>query len=151
MDIVDIGTNILKTILEFLKTPGQISVENKNNQTRFNISLPEAGLLIGKDGENLKALQHLFPLMVMHAVGRDTVMGNLMVDVNNYQQEKESYLEALAKNTAERVIETQRPEELNPMSSFERRIIHMVIESISGVKSESLGEGENRRVVIRPE
>lgn len=150
MDIADIGQNILKTILDFLKIPGEISVEAKNNQTKFNITLAEAGLLIGKDGENLRALQYLFPLMVMHQVGYHMAVGSLMVDVNNYHQEKENYLEALAKNTAERVIKTQRPEELDPMSSLERRIIHVVIEGINGVKSESLGEGENRRVVIKP-
>ena len=150
MEIADLGKEILQKVLGFLETPGTIDVESKNGCTRFNIVVEDAGFLIGRDGENLKALQHIFNLLVSKKTEYSLSSGGVIVDVNSYYKEKESYLEALAKNTAQRVLETKKEEELSPMSPMERRIIHLTVENIGGVKSESVGEGENRRVVIKP-
>lgn len=150
MEIENLGREILENILGFLNIPATIEIDKKEARTRFNIKVEEAGFLIGKDGENLRALQYIFSLLISKKTGQFLRSGEALVDVNNYFLEKESYLEALAKNTAQRVLETKKAEELSPMTPWERKIVHLALENIAGVASESVGEGEERRVVVKP-
>lgn len=150
MDIENFGQEILQSILGFLDIPATVETDKKGTRTRFNIRVEEAGFLIGKDGENLRALQYIFSLLISKKTGQFLRSETALVDVNNYFLEKENYLEALAKNTAQRVLETRKAEELIPMTPWERKIIHLALESMPGVASESSGEGEDRRVIIRP-
>ena len=150
MDIITAGREILGSILNFLDTPAVIEDDKKGERIRFNIKVDEAGFLIGKDGENLKALQYLFLLLISKKTSQFLRSDAVIPDLNSYLLEKESYLEALAKNTAQRVLETKKSEELSPMTPWERKIVHLALEGISGIISESSGEGEERRVVIKP-
>ncbi|MEG3074255.1 MAG: RNA-binding cell elongation regulator Jag/EloR [Ruthenibacterium sp.] len=104
-----------------------------------------AGNLIGHRGEVMEALSYLTSL-VANRTGGDYVKVGL--DINNYRSKRESNLIALAKRIGTKVAQTGRSHTLEPMNPYERRIIHSAIGELEGVKSESTGDGANRRVVI---
>ncbi|MEK7209594.1 MAG: R3H domain-containing nucleic acid-binding protein [Patescibacteria group bacterium] len=151
MDTDKIAQNLVRRAMDFLSPDADInSFEIDGDHIRINATVKEAGFIIGRDGENLRALQYILGLMVSKKTEGALTPFNFVFDINDYNKEKEEYLTALAKNTAHTVLETKKTIGLEPMSSFERRIIHLVVEKIEGVASESVGEGEERRVVIKP-
>ena len=151
MDKKQIEIELASELLKFMGASPKLDAEEEDGRIRVTASVDEAGFLIGKDGENLRALQHVFQLMFIKKTMEPLISGGLILDVNNYYKEKENYLQALAKNTAQKVLETKKPAVLDPMPAYERRIIHLTIEGIEGVSSESSGEGTERRIVIKPE
>lgn len=128
---------------------GQVAVSQEETQGGFlvNITSQEAGYLIGRNGDNLKALQQLVRLSAVKKIEEPV---RLTVDVNNYQQEALAALEESAKNLARQVAEQKMTRYLPPMNAYERRAVHTALAGITGVKTESEGEGESRRIVIRP-
>lgn len=113
----------------------------------FNITTKDSDLLIGQHGANLIALQH-----ILRAMARKKTEERLRfsVDVNNYRSEKEDSLGGLALAMAEKASEQKRPVVLRPMSAYERRIIHIALAENDQVQTESIGEGEDRKIVIKP-
>lgn len=150
MEKTQLALEIAKELLAFLGADPKFDLEESDGRVRVSATVGEAGFLIGKEGENLRALQHIFQLMFIKKTKEPLRPGDLVLDINNYFKEKENYLQALAKNSASRVLETKKPVVLDPMPAFERRIIHLIVEGVEGVASESSGEGEERRVVIKP-
>jgi spoIIIJ-associated protein len=107
----------------------------------------DMGLLIGRHGQTLEALQEL----TRSAVGQRTGMrARVVVDVEDYKRRARSRLEARARDIAERVVRTGREEELEPMNAYERKVVHDAVASVSGAESASRGEDPDRRVVISP-
>ncbi len=106
------------------------------------------GVIIGRRGETLDALQYLASLV---ANERGSGYYRIVIDIGNYREKRESTLEALAKRTAAQVLRNDRSRSLEPMNPYERRIIHTTVQGIEGVTSTSIGDGSNRRVVISPE
>lgn len=106
------------------------------------------GVIIGRRGETLDALQYLASLV---ANEKGSGYYRVVIDIGNYREKREGTLEALAKRTAGQVLRTGRSRSLEPMNPYERRIIHTAIQNIEGVTSISIGEGSGRRVVISPE
>jgi spoIIIJ-associated protein len=142
---------IKKVIEEFLDKmglSGDVSADEQDSDfLRFNIVSPEAGFLIGSAGDNLAALQQLVRLVV----GKDQVSPvRFFIDVNGYQRMKLSSLIEQAKQLAAEVAEHQDSRWLAPMNAYERRAVHLALAELSGVKTESEGEGPQRRIVIRP-
>ncbi|MDP3764725.1 MAG: R3H domain-containing nucleic acid-binding protein [bacterium] len=150
MENAEIIRETILKIFSFLNIEPELTIENNNGRIRANVSITEAGFLIGRDGENLKSFQYIISLLVAKKTGDFSIFSSFVFDINNYQKEKEDYLVALAKNSAHKVLETGQAVELGIMSAMERKIIHLTVEQIDGVKSESVGEGEERRVVIKP-
>jgi spoIIIJ-associated protein len=106
----------------------------------------DSGLLIGRRGQTLQALQFLVNLIV-----RKQFEGvRVVLDVENYRQRRESQLKDMAEKVAERVAQTNRSITLEPMPPADRRIIHTSLTDHSGVSTESTGEGEGRKVTIMP-
>lgn len=106
------------------------------------------GVIIGRRGETLDALQYLASLVANENSGG---YYRVVIDIGNYRERRASTLEALAKRTAAQVLRTGRNRSLEPMNPYERRIIHTAIQEIEGVSSSSVGDGNSRRVVICPE
>ena len=107
----------------------------------------DANLLIGKNGQNLAALEHI----IRAASYRNTDNSpRVVVDVNDYRQNRAEQLVQMTRQVVSRVRDTRRSQALLPMAPHERRIVHMELASYTDVASESIGEGENRRVVIKP-
>lgn len=105
----------------------------------------DSGILIGHRGEVMESLSYLCSLAANRVEGDYAKIG---LDVNHYRAKREANLEALAKRIAAKVARTGRSHTLEPMNPYERRIIHSAVSQVEGVKSESTGEGANRRVVI---
>mgnify|MGYP001560453775 CR=1 FL=1 len=150
MEAAQIAENLTKELLGLMGVEAEVSVAVDTAGLRVNATVDEAGFLIGHGGENLRALQHILFLMVSKKTGSVFYPGNFVLDINNYQKEREDYLIALAKNSAQQALEEKRQVDLTPLSPAERRIVHLAVEKIDGVASESVGEGEERRVVIKP-
>jgi predicted RNA-binding protein Jag len=115
-------------------------------QVLVSLTVPNPAGLIGLKGRNLAALQLILSLMVKNKVGEDI---RVLLDINNYRQEQKVRLENMTRSLAEKVLQTGNPVSLASMSSYERRICHMVVSEMEGVVSESEGEGENRHIVIK--
>lgn len=107
----------------------------------------DSGLLIGRRGQTLQALQFLVTLIVRKQLGEDV---RVILDVENYRQRRETSLRDMAAKVASRVAQTNRSITLEPMSPADRRIIHTSLSKHPGVRTESAGEGENRKVTIMP-
>lgn len=107
----------------------------------------DMALLIGRHGQTLEALQELTRHVVMRRTG---MRCRVVVDVEDYKKRQRDRLVARARDAAKRVAQTGREEELDPMTPFERKIVHDAVASVEGVQSSSRGEDPERRVVIRP-
>jgi spoIIIJ-associated protein len=105
------------------------------------------GALIGRKGERLSALQHLVNLMLSKRMGEWT---RVLVDVEDYRGRRERQLADLARRAADRVVETGRMLQLDPMSALERRWVHLALRDYEGVATQSIGEEPDRRVVVLP-
>ena len=105
------------------------------------------GALIGRKGERLSALQHLVNLLLSKRVGEWT---RILVDVEDYRGRRERQLRDLANRAAERVVETGKMLQLEPMPALERRWIHLALRDHERVGTQSIGEEPNRRVVVLP-
>ncbi len=111
------------------------------------INTPDSRFLIGRDGEALRSLNHLVKKIAESKYGEEAVR-NLMIDINGYQKKRFDNLKAQAHMLAERARYFKSNIETDPMPAFERRIIHLFLENVKDIKTESRGEGKDRRVVI---
>lgn len=112
----------------------------------IDIKTPDGNLLIGQRGLCLDAFQYLARVILKKKEGE---IINFVIDVNNYRKKKEQYLIDLAKDAAFKVKSTKQEIALQPMSPYERRIIHMTLAEDKEVATESTGEEPERRVVIK--
>jgi len=139
---------IIEELLRIMDFPGEVQIDSQSDGFwRVNIQSPEAAYLIGHNGDNLKALQQISRAIVSRRLGETA---NFVLDVNDYQSSRLERIKEMAADLAREVINHQQPRELAPMNAYERRIVHMALANLADVKTESTGEGETRRVVIRP-
>lgn len=113
----------------------------------INIETAESNLLIGQYGTTLKAIQHIARLLARRKTEERL---KFVVDVNCYLRQKTSSLTEIAQDSARQALEERRPVVLRPMSAYERRIVHVELAGVENIRTESMGEGEERRIVIRP-
>lgn len=140
-------SEILENILGLLGLEGSFEVEEKEDAVFVSIDAADPGVLIGRGGETLASLQLIMNLIVSRQMPEES-QKRIIVDVSSWRKSKEEELAAKAVSWAEKVIETGEPMELMPMPAWQRRIVHLTIEKTSGVKSESIGEEPERRLVI---
>lgn len=142
-------SEILENILGMLGLEGSFEVSEGPAEVKVTIEASDPGRLIGFGGETLDALQ----LIVNQIVGKQATDNEpykrVIIDVAGWRQNKEADLERRARNWVTEVLENKEPLELEPMPSWQRRIIHMVASETEGVESESLGEGRDRHLIIR--
>ena len=117
----------------------------KGEATILRVSGQHMGVLIGRRGETMESLSYLASLVVNRMEGPYVKLG---IDVGGYRGKREDDLAALARRMADRVIRTGCCYEMEPMNPYERHIIHTAVAAIDGVRSESKGEGSERRVVL---
>lgn len=112
-----------------------------------NIKTPEAQTLIGKQGLVLADAQLLLRKVIRKTTGKEFY---LILDIDNYKKNKEDYLRDVARSVADEVARTGREKELPFTSSFDRRVVHLELAERSDVMTESVGEGEERKVIVKP-
>ncbi|MGE5391773.1 MAG: RNA-binding cell elongation regulator Jag/EloR [Deltaproteobacteria bacterium] len=137
---------ILEDLLNKMKIDYVInSVEFDSGRVRINITGKDMGLLIGRKGETLNAVQFILSLIV----NRDRAEKvHITLDVEDYRKKKEESLEALALRLSDKVKKTRKNVVMRPMTSQERRIVHTALQSDPQVTTYSLGDEPNRKVVI---
>lgn len=139
------AVNYLKTVLPLLGCENlKIKVAEKEDSAVVFLEGDGLGIVIGRRGETLDAFQHLASLAARTKAG----YYKITLNIGDYRERREDALVSLAKRIAAGVLKTGRGKALEPMNPYERRIIHTTIQEIEGVTSASLGEGENRRVVV---
>lgn len=138
----------LAELLGPMRVEAEISWEElPEGGLRLNLSGPDAGLLIGKQGQTLEALQFILA-RIAHRRLRERLQ--IQLDVEGYGERRRQQLEQVALRLAEQVKATGEPVTLDPMNPAERRIVHLVLQRDNGVRTESLGDGPLRRLVIFP-
>lgn len=143
-------SEILENILGLLGLEGSFEVEEKEEGVFVSIDAQDPGVLIGRNGETLASLQLIINLIASRQI-KDENHKRIIVDVSDWRKSKEGDLLAKAEQWAQEVIETGEPMELMPMPAWQRRVVHMAIEKTAGVKSESIGDEPERRLVISPD
>ena len=143
------GKKYIESILQAMGITYQLEVRSLNNETEiyYNIHTDENPLLIGVKGKTLDALQVLVRNL-LQTYSKELVVVN--VDVGSYRENRKHQLEVLATKIAKEVAKTKVPVKLKPMSSYERRIIHIKLSEWRDVFTESEGEGSDRCLVIKP-
>lgn len=144
---------VVKKLASFMNMECQIEIADEKSGNGRDVVLvsiytPEnAKFLIGKNGQNLLALEHLLRTAFIKEVNASL---SLTVDVNDYKKSKALRVIELAKQAVARVRNTQKAEALVPMSSYERRVVHMELAACPDIATESIGEEPQRRIVIKP-
>jgi len=144
---------IKKITKEFLEkmTFKEAIIEIKEQKTPssliISIQVDDASQLIGQSGSNLNDLQRILRLLVAKKISTPPIF---LLDINGYREKRELFLKELSREMADQVVKTKKAVMLQPMSSYERRIIHLELANKPNVATESIGEGMERRVAIRP-
>ena len=154
-DGADAALCFVRNIAKEMGLEATVTIEKEPGKGEARISLigDEAGTLIGYHGETLDALQYLATLTAnkVQEESGERKYQKIVVDVENYRAKREDTLRTLARRMAGKVKKYGKNITLEPMSPYERRIIHSEVQQIAGVTTESIGEGDARRVVIHPE
>jgi spoIIIJ-associated protein len=128
-----------------IETEITIDYDEENNNMNINLEGPEMGILIGKRGQTLDALQYLISLFVNK---ESESYVRVKLDTENYRARRKDTLENLAKNIAFKVKRSRRSVTLEPMNPYERRIIHSALQNDKYVATRSEGEEPYRKVVV---
>ena len=139
-------TNYLTDILNNMGVENvKIEISAENDGTKINFDGDKLGVAIGRKGETLDALQHLVSLVANK--GNDDYI-RITLNPGGYRQKREQILISLANKSAQKAIKYNKNIMLDAMNSYERRIVHNAVQEIEGVESWSVGENDNRRVII---
>lgn len=143
---VDIKGKIEET-LKLLEIDGDFEV--KENEEGFDITLdtPDSGIVIGHHGDTLEALQIILSLVLSKAFGE---YKRVSIEIGDYKKNRSEYLERLAMETKERVLSENKEIYLPELKSWERRVVHIILQDDPNVTSESVGEGKDRTLVVKP-
>jgi len=137
--------NFLKKVIGAMNINADLDIKDEENEISINILGEDMGILIGRRGETLNSLQYLTSLVVNKG-SEEFIRVNL--DTENYRKKREETLVKLAERLARNAVKYKRNVTLEPMSPYERRIIHASLQDKADVTTFSTGEGQNRRVVI---
>jgi len=140
----------IRDLLERLEMGAEVKVgqeeDSKEPTVQVSIVVEEPKMLIGEKGQTLFEMQHVLKLMLRKKIAEPFY---LSLDINEYKKNKEEYLRDVAKTAADEVALLKKPKELPPMPAAERRVVHMALAERGDVVSESVGDGPDRRVVIK--
>ena len=156
IDIAETARSVLEALLTRMEVVASVVLQEApsagegdeaTTPITFDIKGDDLGILIGRGGQTLSCLQYVVRLIVAHQT-KDWLP--IVIDIEGYKQRRYEELQALAQRIAEQVEARGASFTLKPMPAYERRIIHLSLADHSGVTTQSIGEGEARRVVISP-
>lgn len=147
-ELKKIAGNFLAEVLDKmdLSTTVDMTYDEAEKELYIDVQGKHMGILIGKRGQTLDALQYLVSLVVNR---RSEDYIRIKLDTENYRERRKETLENLARNIASKVKRTQREVSLEPMSPYERRIIHYALQDYRDITTESEGEGAYRHIVVK--
>ncbi|MEQ6376399.1 RNA-binding cell elongation regulator Jag/EloR [Bacillaceae bacterium S4-13-58] len=141
------GENYLKKVAQEMGAPIEVKTKKQDREVTFELVGEKIALLIGKRGQTLNALQYLTHLVVNH---HSDDYKTVIIDAEGYRDRRNSTLIQLAERLAEKSSKTHKEVKLEPMPSYERKIIHTVLQDRKDVSTYSDGSEPNRFVVIKP-
>jgi spoIIIJ-associated protein len=144
-EAIKVVTEILDTLLGLLGVTGKVEILSDEIPLDLDIKGDDLGILIGRRGQTLASLEYITKLMM---VGRLKTWIPLTIDVDGYKKRRRDSLERLALYLAEQVKSRHHAITMEPMPADERRIVHLTLADNPDVTTQSMGEGENRKVVI---
>ncbi len=148
---LELGRAVLQRIINTLTDDAQISAEEDPERLLLNVSGGNAGILIGKKGQTLEAIQSLVEKIVnKHHNNNNSHKIRVQVDVEGYLETRKTNLEKLALRLAEKSKQIRKPISLGQMNPYDRRIVHLALKDDPGVRTKSRGEGYMRKLVIFP-
>jgi len=146
-DAKNIGKEALQHIIDFITEDASISIREESNRIFFNVNGGNSAVLIGKRGQTLDAIQYLVDKIVNHKRKERVAV---QVDVEGYMEKRRINLEKTAARLAEKVKRTGKPATLGQMNSHDRRIVHVALKNDGMVRTQSMGQGIVRKLVIFP-
>ncbi len=152
MNTEEIKKIIEETLKKLTTTFEEVEIKKEDDGSYiFSIKTNDVDFLVGKDGTSLLSLNHLIKRMVDQSLSKTKSDEQLsfIVDVNGYQQKKIDDLKNKAKMMVERARFFKSSVELEPMSSYERMVVHTFLKTLPDIKTESVGVGSERRVVVK--
>jgi spoIIIJ-associated protein len=147
---LDLGRSVLQRIVDSITSDAEISAEENSGWLFFNINGGNAGILIGKKGQTLDAIQSLVEKIVnKHNPHNDRI--RVQIDVEGYLETRKANLEKLAERLADKSKRIRKPISLGQMSAYDRRIVHLALKNDPDIRTKSRGEGYMRKLVIFPQ
>lgn len=146
--VVKIAKKTLEDILRLLEIPSKVEGHEESDRILLNIQGDGSGLLIGRKGQTLDALEYLINKIVHR---EDEQKKRIVIDTENYRARREESLVNLARRLGAKVKKQGRPVTISPMSPHDRRIIHLALQNDKGLRTRSAGNGLFRRLIITPE
>jgi spoIIIJ-associated protein len=147
---------VLEELLRLMDLPSEVKLSDEFTMVGangdaasigLNIEGEDLGILIGRRGQTMVSLQHIVRLIMSHKMD---VKLPIVLDVEGYKQRRCEGLRILAKKLADQVRTRRVPFSMEPMTAFERRVVHLALADYPDVTTESTGEGEARKVMIIP-
>lgn len=139
--------DLLFDMLDLMGIDAEIEFEEREDHVRYHIEGPDMGVLIGRHGQTLEALQFLVGVINAR---RNLVDYRVVIDVEGYRERREKQLRELARRSAQRAQREGRKVVLAPMPAGDRRVIHMALAGTSSIRTYSEGEEPDRCVVVAP-
>jgi spoIIIJ-associated protein len=149
---LDLARTVLQRIVDAISSDAKISAEANAERIFLDIAGGKAGILIGKKGQTLEAMQTLVEKIVnKHNNTSNGDRIRVQVDVAGYLETRKTNLEKLAMRLADKSKQIRKPISLGQMSAYDRRIVHLALKDDPGVRTRSRGEGHIRKLVIFPQ
>ncbi|BBO90483.1 RNA-binding cell elongation regulator Jag/EloR [Desulfosarcina ovata] len=144
---LDYGKHALKTIVDAISDNAEIDAKKKGDKYLFEISAGDSGVLIGKRGQTLEAIQYLLEKMI-NKKSRNRL--RVMVDIEGYLDKRKNNLKQMAQRMAEKAKRIKKPVTIGQMNAHDRRIVHIHLKDEQGIRTQSVGEGYYRKLMIFP-
>lgn len=137
----------VKELFDLLSINDPFEISEEEDTINIVLNTSESGIIIGRHGDTLESLQLILSLCLAKEVGE---FKRVSLEVGDYKKNREDYLKSLAIQTKDRVVSEGREISLPNLKPWERRVVHMQFQDDDEVVSESLGEGRDRTLTIRP-
>ena len=147
-DVLEYIKELIKSITKYMGLTVNMEVKKRDDNVTISLYSDNNAILIGKDARTLNALTTIIKQAIYNQIG---TYYNFVLDVSEYKEKQQYFIEKAAKKTAKEVARTKVEAKLEPMNSYERRIVHNVLTNFKGVYTESEGVEPHRYVVIKPD
>ncbi len=146
-DVLEFIKEFLRDVTKYMGLTVNMEVKKRDDNVAISLYSDNNSILIGKDARTLGALTTILKQAIYNQIG---TYYNFVLDVSEYKEKQQFFIEKAAKKVAREVQKSKVPAKLDPMNSYERRIVHNALTNFKGIYTESEGEEPNRYVVIKP-
>ena len=147
LEIVDFGYQALQKIVDGISAGATVNTEHTNERLFFSVIGGDSGVLIGKRGQTLEAIQYLLEKMINKKTSKKI---RVQVDIEGYIEKRKNNLKQLASRMAEKAKKINKPVTIGQMNAHDRRIVHIHLKDEDGIRTQSIGDGYYRKLMIFP-